>query len=281
MKRFAYLFIFIFIFSCSTKPKKKYEYDVSVSINPIKLIVKTISPKLKVKALLKGAVSPHDYAPLPSDIIDISKSNLFIYTGTSVDKWAVELIKKNDLKVKKKSLNSLFSEKDIKKNPHIWIGIENSLKMAKVISLSFAEIYPEKRDYYLIAFDTYKKRAQKFNDEWKKKIDALKEKRVWEYHPAWNYLFKEVGIDIAGTITVNPHKMFSAKELKKIIDEIKKEHIKVIVSEIQHKPKILDAIKKQTGVKIVYLDVLGNDRDKDYFSFLNNNLNKVYEALKE
>ena len=55
--------------------------------------------KAEIKMLLKPGSEMHDFEPTPSDIIDIEKSNLFIYTGGESDEWVEDILE--DTKVSK------------------------------------------------------------------------------------------------------------------------------------------------------------------------------------
>lgn len=58
--------------------------------------------KVEVSLLLPPGVEPHSYEPTPRDIVDIQKSNAFIYTGEYMEPWAhkvIETVKSEDLVV--------------------------------------------------------------------------------------------------------------------------------------------------------------------------------------
>lgn len=48
--------------------------------------------KADIKMLLKPGAEMHDFEPTPSDIIDIEKSDLFIYTGGESDEWVEDIL---------------------------------------------------------------------------------------------------------------------------------------------------------------------------------------------
>lgn len=58
--------------------------------------------KVDVSLLLPLGMDSHSYEPTPADIININKSDLFIYTGESMEPWAhsiIESVDNNDVLV--------------------------------------------------------------------------------------------------------------------------------------------------------------------------------------
>jgi ABC-type Zn uptake system ZnuABC Zn-binding protein ZnuA len=94
---------------CSNSSEKESKDDTNDKIS----IVTTLFPqydfakqigkdKVDVSLLLPSGVEAHSFEPTPQDIINIQKSNVFIYTGESMEPWAdkvIETVKSNDLVV--------------------------------------------------------------------------------------------------------------------------------------------------------------------------------------
>ena len=88
------------------------------------------------------------------------------------------------------------------------------------------------------------------------RITRLADRRFIAHHPAWPYLARRFGFQIVGTIQPQSGSEPSALQLHGLIAKIKKERIKVVVSEIQLSQKIPELLAKETGARVVVLTTL-------------------------
>jgi len=269
------LFLIFSVNSCKKVPGEATH--VVTTIYPVKLIINGMDSRRNVTALIKGASSPHDYSPKPSEIQKIQNTELFVRIGSDFDMWASELIKKNKIEV-----DSLKFIEDGEKvdNPHIWLSFKGTYeiisKLKPVLDEKFGYDDLRKNQTY-----TLKNDLKDLEEKWVKKFKNLDNNKIALYHPAWDLLFKELGLTVSRIIKENPHKKLSSKEVKEIIDLIKENNIKVIIGEIQHKDPLLKTIKDETDVTIVELNAIGSKENKDFVEFLDKNIKAVYNNLKK
>ncbi|MBQ8525699.1 MAG: zinc ABC transporter substrate-binding protein [Clostridia bacterium] len=104
MKRITAFIILICLCLCSCSQKESTE----ISDNGRPIVVATIFPqydflrelagnKADVYLLIPPGGESHSYEPSPSDIINISKSDLFVYAGGNVDLWAERLLEAEEM----------------------------------------------------------------------------------------------------------------------------------------------------------------------------------------
>jgi len=101
------------------------------------------------------------------------------------------------------------------------------------------------------------------------------------HHPAWPYFARRFGFQIVGTIQSQAASEPSALQLRSLIAMIKKDRIKVIVSEIQLSQKFPDLLARETGARVVVLTTLpgGMPHTETYLDMLRYNVLQLANAL--
>jgi ABC-type Zn uptake system ZnuABC Zn-binding protein ZnuA len=114
------------------------------------------------------------------------------------------------------------------------------------------------------------------------RVKALSDRRFVAHHPAWPYLARRFGFDIAATIQIQSGAEPSALQLQSLIEKIKKERIKVIVSEIQLSQKLPELLSKETKTRVVVLTTLpgGLPGTETYLDMLRYNVLQLVDALE-
>jgi zinc transport system substrate-binding protein len=105
------------------------------------------------------------------------------------------------------------------------------------------------------------------------KNDLNKDLRFVVFHDAYQYFENRFGIQVLGSLTINPDVKPGAEQLSEIREVIEHEKVNCLFSEPQFNPAIIKSIAKDTNVKTGILDPLGAklDKGKDlYFNLLKN-----------
>jgi ABC-type Zn uptake system ZnuABC Zn-binding protein ZnuA len=110
----------------------------------------------------------------------------------------------------------------------------------------------------------------------------LPDRRFVAHHPAWPYLARRFGFDVAATIQLQSGTEPSALQLQTLISKIKKDRIKVIVSEIQLSQKLPELLAKETKTRVVVLTTLpgGLPGTETYLDMLRYNVLQLANALE-
>ena len=98
------------------------------------------------------------------------------------------------------------------------------------------------------------------------------------FHDAWPYFARRFGLEIVATVEPIPGQEPSAKQLARMVDLIRQEHIKVVTTEPQLPSALPDMLAKETGVKIVSLNPL--ESGGGYIAALGKSAAAIADALK-
>lgn len=295
--------------SCSTQEEVAKESKNFASIVPLASIWNFISQDSSFESIIKPGISPHSFDLKTKDALDISKSNLILITETSIDEQIHSINEEKNLDISswidklawwhhhdehehedenhedehhdedwhnEEEHNDIF-------DPHFWLGIQNSKKIAENIEVFLSKQNPEKES-------EYKENLAKFNSEVDYLLSDFKTKSKWKepdkfiiLHNAYAYLFKDLGIheDDFEVIEDIPTIEANTVKMKELVDKIQSENIKFIFKEPQISSSTLDYLQEKYNMEVLVLDPIGQSESKDwYIDNLTSNLNnlkKLYE----
>lgn len=235
---------------------------VTASILPTKYFIEQIAgDTVSVNTMVKPGANPHTYEPKPDQMKQLEKSDLFFAIGMEYENVWLPKFSKSFPKLKiintQKGIEFLPNEDEDEPgefDPHVWLDPILVKIQAKNIADALIEQYPKNAKLYkenLEKFDTKIDNLDKFI---KKEFKDLKNRNFIVYHPSWGYFAKrynlhQIAIEYEG-------KEPKPKELAEIIDEAKKNHVKVIFVAPQFSKKSAQTIAKSVGAKIVEIDQL-------------------------
>ena len=275
--------------------------NIVVTIPVLKDLVEQVGQShVQVKSLLSGYENEHTYSPKPTDLIAVRKAKLLFEVGLGLEVWVASLVKNAgspSLRVVTASQGiSLLhdqldrhhdahnrKEDDLSDgNPHIWMDPENVAIMVRHITEALIEIDPTHADDYRNNQGTYLRQLNHLQNELSERVGLLTDRRFVAHHPAWPYMAKRFGFDIAATIQIHSGAEPSALQIQSLIDTIRKGRLKVIVSEIQLSQKIPHLLSKETKARVVVLTTLpgGLPGTETYIDMLRYNVLQLANALE-
>ncbi|MEW6418617.1 MAG: metal ABC transporter substrate-binding protein [Nitrospirota bacterium] len=263
---------------------------VIASIAPLADFVKQVGgERVDVKLLLHPGVSPHVYEPTPRSIKDVSDAKVFIKIGAGLEFWAEKIIKASGNKkliiVDSSSGVSLIREShshgSFGADPHIWLDPVIASSIVTKIEKALIEADPQGAEFYKQNASLYKKKLLQLDKEISAKVKTFRIKEYVTFHPAWNYFSKRYGLRIAGVIEESPGKEPSPKHIAKIIKEINRIGSRVVFVEPQFNPKIAEAVAKESGAKVLYLDPVGGQKGRErYIDMMRYNISVMESVMK-
>lgn len=274
--------------------------QVVVTLPVLKDFVEQVGGRhVHVTSLLSGYESEHTYSPKPSDLVAVRKARLLFEVGVGLEIWVSSLVKNagsSALQVVTTSQGiGLVRDHGVSHgpvhggeeavaggNPHVWLDPENAAIMLRHITEALSRIAPEHAADFRNNQAAYLQQLDRARKELTNRVKQLPDRRFVAHHPAWPYFARRFGFDIVGTIQLQPGSEPSALQLQALIIQIKKNRIKVIVSEIQLSQKVPDLLAKETGARVVVLTTLpgGLPGTDTYLDMLRYNVLQLVNALE-
>ncbi len=272
--------------------------NVVVTLPVLKDWVQQIGgPHVRVTSLMTGYESEHTYSPKPSDLVAVRKAALLFEVGAGLEVWVSSLVKNAG----NGRLQVVTTSKDIELiqdhadpadtahahhgtgNPHVWLDPEAAATMVRHISAAMVSADPAHGPDYLANTAVYLQTLQTVQQETLERLKKTPSRVVVVHHPAWPYFARRYDIHVAGTIFTQPGGEPSARHLHALIQTIKRDHIHVIISEVQLNQKVPQLLAKETGARIAVLTTLpgGLPGTATYLDMLRYNVLQLAQALEQ
>jgi len=272
---------FIYSASISKLDTNNDKIGVIVSIPPQAEFVEKIGgDKVKVTVMVPPGANPHTYEPLPDQLNDVSQAELYAEVGSGIEFENVWMDKISSTNKKMVILNcseginfipNTENEGDNEYDTHVWVSPQNAKIMVENIYHGLIQVDPANRDYYKANKDKYMKELEKADESIRKSLSGHKNNKIMVYHPAWGYFCRDYGLT---QIAIEKNgKEPTPQGIASLINQAKKEKIKIIFISPQYSRKNADAIASEIGGQVITVDSL----DKNYIE----NLNKVAESFKK
>jgi len=270
---------------------------VVVTIPVLKDLAQQVGgPHVRVTSLLSGYENEHTYSPKPTDLVAVRKARLLLEIGMGLEVWVSSLVKNaggRSLRVitTSQGVELIRDEADVHEgthhegtagNPHIWLDPENVAIMLRHITEALIEVDPSHTAEFQTNQSAYLQRLGQLQKELSARTQRLSDRRFIAHHPAWPYLAKRFSLDIVGTIHMQAGTEPSALHLQSLIDRIRKDHIKVVASEIQLSQRLPEILARETKAHVVVLTTMpgGLPGTETYIDMLRYNVLQLAGALE-
>lgn len=286
--------------SCSTHTPET-RIQVAASIFPLADITKNVGKEMvDVYVLIPPGASPHTFEPSPKEFKKFVNVQIFVIVGAGFEFWAEKLITATaaeSLLVVRTSQGiemipniarvhqdaELSSEHSLEGNPHIWLDPTIAKKITRQIADALAHVDSDRAHFYMKNAEEYMSHLDSLHIETKNAVSNFRIKEYVAFHPAWSYFARTYGLNQVGIIEESPGRHPTPKQLRRIVDNIRKFKIKAVFSEPQLSAKAATAIAEEADVTVLMLDPLGGEgipgRDS-YLDLMRYNLNVMREAME-
>lgn len=292
------LLAFILFINANAKTIK-----VVTTLTDLKSITELIGgDKVSVSAIATGYQNPHFVDPKPSYIISLSNADMYVTIGLDLETgWSPQLLASSrNTKIQKGSAGyvdasegiGLFqvptsanrAEGDIHifGNPHYWLDPLNGKVVARNIANGLERVDPANKATYEVNLQTFFKTIDDKMKEWQAKMAPFNGAKIIAYHNEWVYFEKRFGLQIVDFMEPKPGIPPTPSQLVKVINEVKSNNIKVIITSPYFSTSSSDVVAKQTGVKVLTLATSTGafPSVKNYFDVFDYDINQLTEALK-
>lgn len=168
-------------------------------------------------------------------------------------------------------------------NPHFFSSPAHAAKQTKNIAEALAKADPANAAKYRANADAFAGRLNALAKEFQATSTKHFNAKIVTMHEIFDYLAKDAGLDVIGTIQSAPGRDPSAGEMREIITALKAEKPSAIFTEPQYPEKVAKVIAKEAGVPLYSLDPIATgpaDAKADYYEVkMRENLESLQKAL--
>ena len=260
--------------------------------------------RVEVSAIAKGYQDPHFVDPKPSFIVKMKKADVLIWAGLDLEVgWLPPLLENSRnsrilwgaagnvdasqgvrlLEVPNIPAAQLRAGGDIHVfgNPHYWMDPNNAIIIAENITSTLINASPSDGEYFDSRKDKFISKLKESLSEWETRMKPYRGRKIIAYHNSWPYFEERFGFDIVQFIEPKPGIPPSPKHLVRLIKQMKKEKIKVIIMSPYFSNKPANVLADKVGGKVIKMapSVGAFDGIDSYFDLFDFNLNNLIDAF--
>ena len=169
-------------------------------------------------------------------------------------------------------------------DPHFWFDPIRVSMAVEVIKDELVKFDTTNQSSYESAASDYVQKLEALDASVTAMIDTIpaENRKIITTHEALGYLEARYGIEVLTTIipSVNSEDGITPQSLKKAIDVIEKNHIKVMFLEAESSSQYSEVIEQETGISLVsglWVETL--QENQSYVDWLNNNVTIIVDNL--
>jgi zinc transport system substrate-binding protein len=253
--------------------------NVIASILPQKYFIQKIGgDRVNVSVMVLPGANPATYEPKPRQMVNLSKAKIYFAIGVPFENnWLPKFsrtnpgmmvvatqsgIKKLPMKTGGHHHDEIQNghEKPVTgtKDPHIWLSPPLVMVQAKNILDGLVRADPKGQNKYEANYTAFLRELKDLDEEIRKDLQTTgPNHRFVVYHPSWGYFahaygLEQIPIELEG-------KQPSPRKLLELVQEARKDGIKVIFVQPQFSEKSAETIAHAIGGKVVVADPLAED----------------------
>jgi zinc/manganese transport system substrate-binding protein len=260
--------------------------------------------RITVESIAKGYQDPHFVEAKPSFILKLQKADLLIAVGRELEiGWLPPLIQQSrngkiqpgaegylDASLAAQILEIptgqvTRAEGDVHPlgNPHYWMDPENGKRIAKEIADKLSQVRPNDRAYFTMRLNDFTSRLDAAEKRWLAMMAPYKGTKMVTYHRSFPNFAERFGLNIIGYVEPRPGIPPSPSHTLDLIQEMKRQQVKIVLMEPYFDQKTPNAIATQTGAHVLVMppSVGGEKTVTDYLQLFDYDINLLVNALKQ
>jgi zinc/manganese transport system substrate-binding protein len=255
--------------------------------------------KVEVISLVAPNADAHVYSPSPADAKKLADAHIVFTNGLGFEGWIARLVKSSATKaavvVATKGIKPLkaggghahsYGHSHDAGDPHAWQSVANAKIYVANIRDALSARDPANKAAYDANAAAYLGRLDALEREVRETIARIpaERRRIITTHDAFGYFRAAYGLDFVAPQGVSTDSEASAKDVARIITQIKKQKIPAVFLENVSEPRLLKRIADETGAKLggtLYSDALTDEKGEapTYIDMIRHNIRTLSAAL--
>jgi zinc/manganese transport system substrate-binding protein len=209
----------------------------------------------------------HAFEPTPADARALSEADLVVVNGLGLEGWIDRLIQasgyQGPIVVASRGVAPRRMDEDglTVSDPHAWQDLANGHRYVVNIEAALAAADPAHAADYQAAAKQYLAALDALDREVRSEIAEVppERRKVVTSHDAFGYFGAAYGIRFVAPEGISEDAEPSAADLKRLIDQIRREHIRVLFFENALSPRLVEQIARETDAVVggtLYADAL-------------------------
>jgi zinc/manganese transport system substrate-binding protein len=288
----------------ATPAQAKQLYVVTATTDMAALAQEVGGDKIKVESIARGYQDPHFVEAKPSFLLKLRQADLLIAVGLDLEiGWLPPLITQcGNPRVQPGAAGYLDASQfaeilekptglvsraqgDVHPlgNPHYWLDPDNGRRIAKGIAGKLSEMDPGDAAYFQQRYQDFDRRLAEAEKRWEQQMAPYRGRKVVSYHKSWPNFVRHFGLDVVGYVEPRPGIPPSPAHTIELIQQMRRDGVKVIMVEPYFDVKTPESIARGTGGQVLVLlpSVGGEPQVTDYFKLFDYDIALLTKALQQ
>jgi zinc/manganese transport system substrate-binding protein len=251
--------------------------------------------RVEVAALVGANGDTHVFSPTPADAKRLAAAKVVIVNGLGLEGWMTRLVSASGSKAQTVVASSGITTRKMEDehhpgrmvtDPHAWQSAANAKIYVANIRDGLGQADPAGKSSYDANAAAYLAKLDALEQEVRAAIGkiAADHRRIITTHDAFGYFGGAYGMEFISPEGVSTDAQPSAKDMAKIIAQIRKQKIPAVFMENITDPRLMQQIAKETGAKIggtLYSDALSDAGGPaaSYIDMMRSNVRELGQAL--
>jgi zinc/manganese transport system substrate-binding protein len=168
-------------------------------------------------------------------------------------------------------------------NPHYWLEPGNGRRVAQAVQQKLTALSAADAAYFSQRYADFDRRLTEAEKRWRAMIAPYKGLKIVTYHRSWPNFADAFGLDVIGYVEPKPGIPPSPAHTLALIEQMKRQNIKIILVEPYFDLKTPNAIARDTGAQVLVMppSVGGVKEVTNYFQLFDYDLNLLVSAIKQ
>lgn len=252
------------------------------------MVEEVVGDLATVTTIVGPDADAHVYQPSVADARAVAEADIIFVNGLGFETWSDTLIAESGTKaavhVATHGITPVLVDGET--DPHAWNSLSNGAIYVNNVAEAMKMAMPEHADKIAANAEAYIAELQALDTETRAKLDALPAGRrtVVTAHDAFGYLADAYGLTFLAPVGIDTEAEPSAKELAKLIDQLKEQKVAALFVENITSPALVQQISDETGIKIggrLFSDALSERGGPatSYLAMFKHNLGALLTAL--
>ena len=292
MRRFqAWLILLVFVTSTAmvSPARAQDRLNVVTSFSILGDFVRNVGgDRVSVTTLVGPDGDVHVYTPAPADAKKIAAAKLLVINGFGLEGWLPRLLQASGSKAPIMTATTgiaplkLGSDAD----PHAWQSVANAKIYVANIRDALAAADPADAKVFQANAENYLGQLDALDREVRQAIAQIPQgrRKVISTHDAFGYFAAGYGIEFIAPLGVSTESEVSARDIAKIITQVKKSGIPAVFLENISDDRLMRRISAETGARVggtLYSDALTDEKGAapTYIDMVRHNIKALTSAL--
>lgn len=253
--------------------------------------------RVEVTALVGPNSDGHVYSPAPADARKVADARVVITNGLGFEGWMGRLLKASGtkaqpvvatkgVKVRKQAGGHSHGHSHGQTDAHAWQSVANAKIYVGNIRDALIAADPAGKAAYTANAAAYVEKLDALDKEVRDAVAGIPKdrRRIITSHDAFGYFQQAYGIEFIAPQGVSTESEASAKDVARIITQIKRQKIPAVFLENVTDPRLIQRIAQESGARVggkLYSDALTDAKGDapTYIDMIRHNIKQIASAL--